>query len=501
MSDGLVPKDVRRVLGEVVPRPRHRANLDVVAGLIEELQAVDGPESGRALQKKLFEEVASAEQEQREAQRRKEGVDRELKAVMRSGPVARTARQLTVRELQKQSESRGLDVEVLRRVRRQLRTVGDGLLWRAVGFNRAYAFAVSDAPGRGNLSLSDSGGLEAELDAVERFWRDERSLAVMHDLTNVGRIGDLTVVPPSGTIKVAEVKASGSLDPRQLERMRGMVKFLRGAGKPLEDGSMLRMETAATPVSGEPLRWEFDHWDDYAAAIDEAGRRGIGSGVVEDYLGIVAVVPGHPSWEVVRTAPVSEEQRERVYGRVWDPVMQSFKDALVGGEGDVVGTWDAAEKNEGGAFGAPFSVYPLPAERCAALVCDYLKLYTFANHTRFQGRFRDKGFNVLVATLPSGKRGQHRTPEVFLSRPKWMADGTRRMIRVHLGRPLMQQVVGEAMSFETVARAVREHARGKVRGEGASTLLFLNGDGSRFVADTPPEAARAFDEMARQRGV
>lgn len=496
-----VPKDVKRVLDEVVPRSRHRANLGVVAGLIGELQDVEGPERARALQKKLFEEIASAESEQREAQRRKEAVDRELGAVRRSGPIAGTARQLTVRELQEQSKARGLDVEVLRRARRQLRTVGDGLLWRAVGFNRAYAFAVSDAPGRGNLALSDSEGLEAELEAVERFWRGERAFALMHDLTNVGRIGDLTVVPASGTIKVAEVKASGTMDPKQLERMRGMVRFLRGLGKPLEDGSVLRMDTAATPVSEEPLQWEFDHWDDYYAVIDEAGRRGIGSGVVEDYIGLAAVAPTHPSWQVVRTAPVSEEQRERIYSRTWDSVSESFEAALVGGKGDVIGRWDAAEKNEGGAFGAPFSVYPLPAERCAALVCDYLKLYTFINHTRFQGRFRDRGYNVLVTMPPSGKRGQHQTPEVFLSRPKWMADGTRRMLRVHLGRPLMQQVVAEAMSFETVARAVSDHTRGKVRGEGAATLLFLNSDGSRCVADTPPEAARAFDEMARQRGV
>jgi hypothetical protein len=213
-SSGLVPKDVRRVLDDVVPQPRHRANLDVVAGLIEELQAVDDPASGRALQKKLFEEVASVEGEQREARRRKEALDRELKAAGRSGPVAGTARQLTVRDLQKRSQAAELDVEVLQRTRRQLRIVGDGLLWRAVGLNRAYAYAVSDAPGRGNLSLSDPEGLGAELDTVERFWRAERSLAVMHDLTNVGRIGDLTVVPRTGTIKVAEVKAAGQLDPK-----------------------------------------------------------------------------------------------------------------------------------------------------------------------------------------------------------------------------------------------------------------------------------------------
>jgi hypothetical protein len=494
----LVPKDVKRVLDELAPRPRHRANLDVVTGLIEELQAADDLGDLRALQKRLFEEVASAEGEQREARRRKVALDRELKAAGRSGPVAGTARQLTVRDLQKRSQAAGLDVEVLQRVRRQLRTVGDGLLWRAVGFNRAYAFAVSDAPGLGNLTLSDSEGLEAELDAVEGFWRTERAFALMHDLTTVGRIGDLTVVPRTGTIKVAEVKASGPLDPKQMERMKGMVRFLRGAPKLTRHGEVLRMETPATPASAEPFRWESNHWDEYASTIDEAGRRGIGSAVVQDYLGLVAVVPSHPSWEVVRTAPVSEAERERIYGRAWDPIMETFKAALVGSERDVIGTWDVAEKNEGEVFGAPFSVYPLPAERCAALVCDYLKLYTFLNHTRFQGRFRDRGFNVIAAVLPSGRRGQHRTPEVFLSRPKWMAGGSQRMLRVHLGKPLMQQVLAEAVSFETVARAVSDHMRGKVRGEGAVTLLFINGDSTRFVVDTPPDEVRAFDEMARQ---
>lgn len=280
-----------------------------------------------------------------------------------------------------------------------------------------------------------------------------------------------------------------------------MVRLLRGVPRPTRDGALLRMETPAVPRSAEPFRRESDHWDEYEAAVDEASVGGIGSRVVEDYLGIAAIAPTHPSWEVVRTAPVPDEERHRIYRRAWEPTVARFRDELLGGGRNRIVRWDAGEKNEGDVFGAPFSVYPLPPGSCAALVCDYLKLYTYTNQGRFHGRFRDRGFNVISIPFSSGKRGQQETFEVFLSRPKWLADGTRRMVRIHLGRPLMQQVLAEAMSFETVARAVAEQTRGKVRGEGAVTLLFLEGDGTRFVVDPPPEAARAFDEMARQEGM
>jgi hypothetical protein len=89
---------------------------------------------------------------------------------------------------------------------------------------------------------------------------------------------------------------------------------------------------------------------------------------------------------------------------------------------------------------------------------------------------------------PVGKRGEQHFVDTWLSRPKFMKAG-RAVVRVHLGKPLMQQVLGEAMSVDTIARAVKEQMKGKIEGQGEVSLLFLEGNGRRFIVSPPTSAA------------
>jgi hypothetical protein len=246
MRFALPDKKLKRVYDVVVLHPRQISNREKVAELIEELQAAKRLGDLRSLQGKLLEAISSAEEEQRRAKDRKARADLARKAVMREGR-KRGSVKARLEELDRELKALQLEIEVLRRVRHQLRGVGDGLLWKAVGFNRAYAYAVSDAPGDGNVALSDPEGLKAELWQVERLWETKGALAVMHDLTNYGRIGDLTVVAPGETIKVMEVKSSGTLGSEQVRRMAEMVRFLRGNARLLKDGYSVKASTPELP--------------------------------------------------------------------------------------------------------------------------------------------------------------------------------------------------------------------------------------------------------------
>ena len=294
MSERFVPvKKLRHLFDEVLPHPRHAANLEKVAELIRELQGSESLAGLRVLQQKLLEAVSETESEQREATEEKRKLDSAHTLVVEEGRRDGSVDKARLQELRRQSDERRLEIDVLKRIRRQLRSVGDGLLWKAVGYNRGYAYAIWDGPGSGNAALSDPVGLAAELAAVERLWEGEGSLAVMHDLTNCGRIGDLTIIPRKGTIKITEVKAASSVDPKQARRMQDMIAFLQGAPKVLESGHEVHVSEPLEP-SDHLRETGLYQMDAYARAVENAGERGVGWASIGDHKGLLAYAPAHP---------------------------------------------------------------------------------------------------------------------------------------------------------------------------------------------------------------
>lgn len=480
-------KKLKRILDEVISHQLHLENRERMTELIRDLHDARGLSDLRALQQKLLEAVLLAEAEQRAAQTDKDDVGRAIVTIEQRRGRGRLSREDEARllELRRESKKHRLKVEVLQRIRRQLRGVGDGLLWRAVGFNRIYVHAVSDAPGAGNAFLSGPEGLAAELETVESLWRTKGALAVLHDLTNCGRIGDLTIVAPGETSKVAEVKASGSLDPKQMRRMKDMVRFLRGAPKLVDGGYSIRVVSPNEPSPQESERWELNDWEHYARALVGAGTNGLGWSTAHDYLGVVAVNVLHPMWEEIRTKASSDEELKNLRDEAWKPAYQKLNETIVSGEHEMVVFWDSSEKYEEDLLGAPFSIYPLPPEFCAALECDYLKMMVHLNINNFYKRLSGDDFDVTATPHIAGKKRSDQTfHHAYLGRPGSARDSSSTSPRIHLGKPLMQQVLGEAMSAETVAKAARLQMARMADGEEVS-LLLVNRDGSRVISALP----------------
>lgn len=486
MSERFVPvKKLRHLFDEVLPHPRHAANLEKVAALIRELQSSEDLAELRVLQQKLLQAISEAESEQREATEEKRKLDSAHVLVVEEGRRSGSMDKTRLRELRRESDERRLQIDVLKRVRRQLRSVGDGLLWKAVGYNRGYVYAIWDGPGSGNAALSEPVGLDAELSVVERVWESEGSLAVMHDLTNCGRVGDLTIVPGEGTIKIAEVKAASSLDYKQVKRMQDMVAFLQGAPKMSEGGHEIYASEPFNP-SDELKEAGLYRMEAYAHAVENAGEQGVGWATIGDHKGLLAVAPAHPRWDPVKAAEVSEKEREGLYEKAFEPAYEAFAAASVTAEDTVVYVWDASETQEDNLFGLPFSLFPIAPEMCAWLTCDYVKLNVFSNVTNLQRLFEDRGFVVTAQNHPRDRNKLQFFWNVLLSKPRPDEEG-QRMAHVHLNKTLWQQVDGEALSIEAVLEAVEEEMKGnQVEGEGVVSLLFVDGYGRRYKMGPPP---------------
>lgn len=77
------------------------------------------------------------------------------------------------------------------RVARQFRCVGDALAWRVFGFERRNIIALCQNAPSG--VWAGKAGAPAELDAVEQAYRQDGQFAILHDMTNCLRIGDVAI--------------------------------------------------------------------------------------------------------------------------------------------------------------------------------------------------------------------------------------------------------------------------------------------------------------------
>ena len=106
-----------------------------------------------------------------------------------------------------------LELDICERVARQLSCVGDALARRVFGFERQYmtALARNQSPGM----LAGKLGLAAERARVEQARGEYGQFALMHDLTNCLRIGDITAFTDEGPVQI-EVKINGIRSRREL---------------------------------------------------------------------------------------------------------------------------------------------------------------------------------------------------------------------------------------------------------------------------------------------
>lgn len=133
------------------------------------------------------------------------------------------------------------------RRRARLKRLADGFVWTALGFDeiRLLAYAGNPSPGY----MAGKTGYWAERFAVDTLYGfSDVVFAIQNDITNILRVGDITVLLPNQTLKVIEVK-SGSGEAgfvraqRQEERARNIHEYLRsGASTVLAEGDFERLQ-------------------------------------------------------------------------------------------------------------------------------------------------------------------------------------------------------------------------------------------------------------------
>jgi len=101
-----------------------------------------------------------------------------------------------------------------------IRAIGDGIAWRALGYDRAALRALA---GKAVKQQILEQGTINELHQFASVFDTGQGFAIYNGVTNWLAMGDITVVQNDGTVEIVEVKSSGtesSRVSRQKQKMR-----------------------------------------------------------------------------------------------------------------------------------------------------------------------------------------------------------------------------------------------------------------------------------------
>jgi hypothetical protein len=244
---------------EVLMHPRHQAVQQLLPDLITQLRACRNVEDGYEFQQELLARVLEAESD-------RNAFSTVIKRMRRGKQPQPGAPEPQSGLDPARRETWQLEYVVCERVARQYRCVGDALAWRVFGFQRQHIIALcqNESPG----VMAGKAGLAAERDRVERAYRDDGQFAILHDLTNCLRIGDITVFGNDGSMETLEIKsASGRRSPAQLRRIKTARDAVRRGGPLSNDDRGARLYDLDVPFK--------THLDLLRTGTERAAKEGI----------------------------------------------------------------------------------------------------------------------------------------------------------------------------------------------------------------------------------
>lgn len=439
-ADGVVERiadlaedEIERVIRHPVQPAVYRAVSELVAALRTCEEAADYNE----FQRLLFQQILDVET-------MRAAISRVRKRLRRGLQTPADAPTLPDGSRSDDDEAWRIEGIVYERAWRQLRSVGDALAWRVSGFNRRYIMAVSRnaAPG----PMAGKAGLPYELGAVQELWDRSRHFALLHDLTNCLRIGDISEFTADGRILLTEIKKSGRADSKQVARMAGAVAAVN-EGRPLP-GTTDRLVEVDVSYSTQ-LSYLRD-------AVGLARQRGtVGMKVPGGRALTAAHLPrmaargerGHEQW----IAEMQEVRRKALRRARIDQAKHHLK----------MFTADWAARSP---TAVPYAIYPLPPEDCAGLICDLVVAeIIMAPDELFAVGARHEMLGEVLLPPAHGELA----PSQSLFR---FRKGDRSIV-LHAG--VMAQLLGELLALDPFVEAISE-VLGRPSPPSSPVLAFRN---------------------------
>lgn len=365
----LVPEDQMMVLEDYldISRRRHGATIPLFKLQLHMLQDLVVAEKGVAQYKRRLKELKVAEDESEEI-----AAEDANEETPRQGDAEKSEGQETSDEV----KAIRRELYFLRSEIRSLRDIADGIAWRLFDCDRAALHELARRSTRPHINPE---GILAELHTFASYSNERSGIAVLNDLTNFLKFGDVTVRRHSGEFEIVEVKSGTSGSGRLTRQRQGIMEVVE-----------LLSRDQGREVTGEPVRISEVQVTpemfvgNLAGVLARAGREGAGVEIVGSHLVMDCMD--------FRAGAERHLEKEKVFGileRGWR-VVDRWKES-----GDFVLVLDASERYAHAQNYAPASVLPLEPSMCVRIMAGSVALTAVLNVSAVLRGLEGRGWVVV----------------------------------------------------------------------------------------------------------
>lgn len=352
-----------------------------LVAFIEQLQAATTPDDFFELHRELLVRYWARQRVREELNQERAATQQRLRELVQADPkpldeIKGAQRKLALAERQDR-------VQVA--LAAHLRAIADGLVWKALQYDRS-AITILSRGTRVDRLADDGVGLQAELNAIGELWDREGAFTVHNDLTTVLRHGDLTTINVGAhSVEIREIKATrpAAADSPQIARLSAATELINaGCAIDPETGKVLRLHRL-------PVEYRTS-----LACLAELTKQARIAGYAARQLNEmqhVAVID-YRVW-AGREDELGEHDRATQAALGWGDEQKTF-------------SWMSSlrrirdRRHSVGSL-APLAIFPASSEDLADLMLGRLELHSMLRCDLLGSAFADRGIKVEIA-FPDG---------------------------------------------------------------------------------------------------
>lgn len=252
-----------------------------------------------------------------------------------------------------------------------LRAIGDGIVWRALAYDRAAVRCLSQNPHKAHVLTE---GTLNELTAWSRQFDSSDGIPILNSLTNCLTTGDITLVRDDGSVEIVEVKSSKTKSrriTRQKQRMQEVYELLNFGEGELENARVEVLQLDIFPENG---------LDEIRGLLQEAERSGYAARRLSNFLYVecidIRAIKEIDGALAELTATENRELADWFASKDFVALMSSS---------DIISFTPNC---------APFPIFPFPSKTCIELLTQVKAYRTHFNFTALGREFERMGWVV-----------------------------------------------------------------------------------------------------------
>jgi hypothetical protein len=263
-------------------------------------------------------------------------------------------------------------------INRALKEVVDGIVWRLFKYNRAILYLLADKEPIDSLRL-DKGLIETLYELGDIFL-GPGNIAIINDISNFLRIGDITKIENDGNIELIEVKSSrkqrGRRIQRQKQNMCEVVEFINTGYKEYDDTKLLLLDSNIRQVH---------YLQNLLDSIKRSQVKGYDSILIGDYL--ILEISNHDKIDNPKKMIEYFEDKHELIRKSWEKKSDVLIDSFF------------VEKLEYSKNYIPYSILPFHEEICANIIMGKVMIHGLLNVSEIFRKIEKAGWEIVNSLL------------------------------------------------------------------------------------------------------